>query len=54
LILQLVKVSADLGRVGGLLKLGLSECKFMHSEIVPLLNQILELKSVMEQKIIQL
>jgi hypothetical protein len=54
LILQLVKVSADLGRVGGLLKLGLSEHKFMRSEVVPLLNQILKLKEVLEQKIIQL
>jgi hypothetical protein len=50
-VLDLLKVAGDLGRLGGLFKLGLNQEKFSLKEIEPLLNSILELKEELATKI---
>jgi hypothetical protein len=50
-VLAVIKVSADLGRIGGLLKLGLTQKKLKIKETVPLLDSILELKNELKMKI---
>ncbi|MDR1083331.1 MAG: hypothetical protein LBP22_00355 [Deltaproteobacteria bacterium] len=51
LILELSKISADLGRIGGLLKLGLSEGKLERKRGNELYYEIQELKREMAVKI---
>jgi hypothetical protein len=52
--LELIKASADLGRLGGLLKLCLSENKLNKITGNKLLDEIKDLKKVLESKIMAL
>jgi hypothetical protein len=54
LILALIKESANLGRLGGLLKLGLSQEKLDRFKGNKVLNEILEQKQRLEKKILAL
>jgi hypothetical protein len=54
LILELAKVSADLGRLGGLLKLGMSEGKLERSRGNEIYDSIQELKRQLSRKIQEL
>jgi hypothetical protein len=53
-VLELLKASADLGRLGGLLKLGLSEGRLSRQKGNEVLDEILILKEKLEEKIMQL
>jgi hypothetical protein len=50
-VLDLLKVSADLGRIGGLLKFGLSQEKLPEIEAKTVLDSILETKKILEKKV---
>ena len=51
---DLVAVSADLGRLGGLLKLYLTMPEVPTAEVRPLLKEIEKTKALLEQKIMEL
>lgn len=50
-ILDLIKVNADMGRIGGLLKQALTLNPSLTYQIRPLLNELLELKEILKVKI---
>lgn len=49
--LELIKLHADMGRLGGLLKFAITSEPVLANEIRPLLNDLLEVKDLLKEKI---
>ena len=51
---DLIKINADMGRLGGLLKLYLTMPEVPATDVLPLLKEIKDIKDIMEKKILEL